>query len=478
MNSEQVLTTLLQVERVVVHNIWQVEQLAYRGLRLENHLDTADDRKTQAAPSPALARGSPQAMSMQNIGGERRHADDSPEDEDEDEDQARGEANMRVLWKFGCSVTQNKNITCMSWNRANSDLLAVGYGEYGIPGAGSSAKRHDGLVACWSLKNPVHPERIIEVPNAGVSAVGFSHDHPNLLAVGNTDGTLALYDVRKRSNIPDLKSTVSSIPGTGQHTGTIWEVQWVQKGKDRGESLVSIAADGRVKQWTIQKGLECVNLLRLKRSQGEAATGTATAKGGEAMLSRQSGGMCFDFNPQEPIQYIVGTEDGTVHKCNTTQEQYIPPDFVGHGGEPVYRVRYSPFCSEYFLTCSADWTTRLWSEKKSNNVLTFDSVQAAVHDCAWSPVNSCVFGTVTAQGRVDVYNLKRGTLEPACKLPLDDRRLNCMQFAQQESPVLVVGDDKGEVTVIKLDGEEYERPSEDDDSQVQQFQKTVQKLTA
>eukprot|EP00756_Hemistasia_phaeocysticola_P032464 Hpha_TRINITY_DN16408_c4_g1::TRINITY_DN16408_c4_g1_i1::g.159377::m.159377 len=477
MNADKVLTTLLQVERVVVHNIWQAEQLAYRGLRLENHLDATEERKQPPAGSPGLTRGSPQAASMKDIAGARRDGDDGGDDDD-DEEEARGEANMRVLWKFGCSVTQNKNITCMSWNRSNSDLLAVGYGEYGIPGAGNNAKRHDGLVACWSLKNPVHPERIIEVANAGVSAVGFSHDHPNLLAVGNTDGTLALYDVRKRGNLPALKSTVSSIPGAGQHTGTIWEVQWVQKGRDRGESLVSIAADGRVKQWSIKKGLECVNLLRLKRSQGEAATGTAAAKGGEAMLSRQSGGMCFDFNPSEPIQYIVGTEDGTVHKCNTTnQEQYIPPDFQGHGGEPVYRTRYSPFCNEYFLTCSADWTTRLWSEKKSNCVLTFDSVQAAVHDCAWSPVNSCVFGTVTAQGRVDVYNLK-GSLEPACKLPLDDRRLNCMQFAQQESAVLVVGDDKGEVTVIKLDGEEYERPSEDDVSQSDQFQKTVQKLTA
>eukprot|EP01065_Artemidia_motanka_P052322 TRINITY_DN9422_c0_g1_i1.p1 TRINITY_DN9422_c0_g1~~TRINITY_DN9422_c0_g1_i1.p1 ORF type:complete len:852 (+),score=295.52 TRINITY_DN9422_c0_g1_i1:72-2627(+) len=479
MNSDKVLTTLLMVERVVVHNVWQAEQLAYRGLKLENHIDTPDDRPGKPGQASGPLSRSPQIASMRDLREARAMGSQDLDDRDDgsDDDEARGDAKMRVLWRFGCPATQDKNITCMSWNRANTDLLAVGYGDYGIPGAGNKAhKKHDGLVCCWSLKNPVHPERVIEVANAGVSAVGFSHDHPNLLAVGNTDGTLALYDVRKRGNLPALKSTVSSIPGAGQHTGTIWEVQWVQKGRDRGESLVSIAADGRVKQWSIKKGLECVNLLRLKRSQGEAAAGTAAAKGGEAMLSRQSGGMCFDFNPSEPIQYIVGTEDGTVHKCNTTnQEQYIPPDYAGHNGEPVYRVRWSPFCHEYFLTCSADWTARLWCEKKSNSVLTFDCVHDAVHDCAWSPSNACVFGTVTAQGRVDVYNM-RETLEPACNLPLDDRRLNCMQFAQQESPVIVVGDDRGEVTVVKLSGEEYERPPDEDQAEV--FQRTVRKLTA
>eukprot|EP01062_Namystynia_karyoxenos_P017741 TRINITY_DN16565_c0_g1_i1.p1 TRINITY_DN16565_c0_g1~~TRINITY_DN16565_c0_g1_i1.p1 ORF type:complete len:855 (+),score=357.16 TRINITY_DN16565_c0_g1_i1:89-2653(+) len=475
MNSDRVLTTLLMVERVVVHNTWQVEQLAYRGLKLENHIETSGPEEKGGKGQGKTAGGA----SARDARKDRESEGDGGGDADEgasDDDDARGEVKMRTLWRFGCDRTQEKNITCMSWNRANCDLLAVGYGEYGIPGTGANKhKKHDGLVCCWSLKNPVHPERVIEIENAGVSAVGFSHDHPNLLAVGNTDGTLALYDVRKRGSTPALKSTVSSIPGAGQHTGTIWEVQWVQKGRDRGESLVSIAADGRVKQWSIKKGLECVNLLRLKRSQSDAAAGTAAAKGGEAMLSRQSGGMCFDFNPSEPIQYIVGTEDGTVHKCNTTnQETYIAPDYAGHGGEPVYRVRWSPFCHEYFLTCSADWTAKLWSEKKSQAVLNFDGVQDAVQDCAWSPSNACVFGTVTAQGRVDIYNM-RESLEPAAGVVVD-RRLNCMQFAQQESAVVVVGDDRGEVTVLKLSGAEYERPPDED--QAEAFLKTVRKLTA
>lgn len=104
-----------------------------------------------------------------------------------------------------------------------------------------------------------------------------------------------------------------------------------RKGKDRGESLISIASDGRVTDWAIKKGLEqaamgwlmlkgcgggllkevrimparsgagllclalrpggeCSNLLRLKRVQGK---GLSPPKG-DALLARQSGGMCLD----------------------------------------------------------------------------------------------------------------------------------------------------------------------------------------
>lgn len=35
----------------------------------------------------------------------------------------------------------------------------------------------------------------------------------------------------------------------------------------------------------------------------------------EAFISRRGSGMCFDFSPKDPTVYIVGTEDGNIHKC-------------------------------------------------------------------------------------------------------------------------------------------------------------------
>lgn len=46
----------------------------------------------------------------------------------------------------------------------------------------------------------------------------------------------------------------------------MWDLKWVDRGPDRGESLVSASTDGRVLMWDIKKGLEVRSeLMRLRR---------------------------------------------------------------------------------------------------------------------------------------------------------------------------------------------------------------------
>ena len=83
-------------------------------------------------------------------------------------------------------------------------------------------------------------------------------------------------------------------------------------------------------------GLECSNLLRLKRVPNKQQ-GVTQLKG-DALLSRQSGGMCVDFNPMERILYIVGTEDGTIHKCSTSYSEQYLETYAGHAGVQLWGV--------------------------------------------------------------------------------------------------------------------------------------------
>ena len=46
----------------------------------------------------------------------------------------------------------------------------------------------------------------------------------------------------------------------------MWDLKWVERGAERGESLVSASTDGRVLMWDIKKGLEVRSeLMRLRR---------------------------------------------------------------------------------------------------------------------------------------------------------------------------------------------------------------------
>ena len=90
---------------------------------------------------------------------------------------------------------------------------------------------------------------------------------------------------------------------------------------------------------------------------------------GEAFISRRSSGMSFDFSHRDERMYIAGTEDGHIYKCSTSYSEQYLETYSGHLG-PVYRVQWSPFQSNLFISSSADWSVKLWTEGKVSVHLT------------------------------------------------------------------------------------------------------------
>lgn len=61
-----------------------------------------------------------------------------------------------------------------------------------------------------SLRSPESPERVIETP-VGVTALDFSSQHPNLLAVGLYSGNIAIYDLKKVWKPPPPKKIFDTL---------------------------------------------------------------------------------------------------------------------------------------------------------------------------------------------------------------------------------------------------------------------------
>ena len=112
---------------------------------------------------------------------------------------------------------------------------------------------------------------------------------------------------------------------------------------------------------------------------------------GEGWISRQASGLCFDFAPDDPSTYVTGTEEGTLHRCSVSYSEQYLDTYDSHGG-PVYRVRFSPWWGDLFLSCSADWTMSLYHMRSTWPLLTFHSSgeDFSVNDIAWCPGNSTV----------------------------------------------------------------------------------------
>jgi dynein intermediate chain 4, axonemal len=118
--------------------------------------------------------------------------------------------------------------------------------------------------------------------------------------------------------------------------------------------------------------------------------------------------------------------------------------FYGHTG-PIYKVRCNPFWHEnenpIFLTCSYDWTVRVWAAKNGHSTEKLvcrhkglskneesippiaegeDQLKMQVNDICWSPKTSSVFASVAEDGRVEIWDLHRNNLAPMiCHFDLD-----------------------------------------------------------
>ena len=116
-------------------------------------------------------------------------------------------------------------------------------------------------------------------------------------------------------------------------------------------------------------------------------------------------GLSIDFSKRDPSIYFAATDDGTVHRCSTSYNEQYLDTFFGHHG-PIYKVRCNPFVPEYFLTCSYDWTARLWSLKDNSTKIIFapPNLMDQVNDIEWSPNSSRLFSLVANDGRVELWD--------------------------------------------------------------------------
>ena len=401
--------TLRIVERVVSQNVFHWRQLEFRGMDpagprepeaddnsdLEgDELDRdSDDELFQDYDEPgvsSLAQPSNLLGSRGRGGEDKTKAGSGGEAEYDDKP---NEPYVALLWRFECAETRGRSVTCMGWNPKDNDLLAVGYGAFNGTDPGVSS----GLVLCWSIKNVVAPERKISLAS-GVTALDTSSRYPNLLAVGMFSGAIAVYDLQTGCESPIFEAGHIK----EMHHDPVWRLKWVDLGMEKGERLVSISTDGLVKEWTIKKGLEFhSNLMQLSRAPNPAKT-----KAGDAEVSvwRTVGGLALAFSPVDPTSYLVGTENGNIHRCSSSYNEQYLATYSAHVG-PVYSIQYSPFSSDYFLSASTDWSVKLWDVNLGSPLIDFRTCSDATNDVAWSSLDATVFASANNDGNLLIFDL-------------------------------------------------------------------------
>jgi len=406
--------------------------------------DEGDGKKKKADSDPTYSENMKLSIKimerMVNQNAENEVYHDFKYWEDRSDEFREGEGTLLPLWRFSSEKAKKKQVTCIKWNPRYNDLCAVGFGSYDFMRQGT------GVICCYSLKNTRFPEYAFNT-DAGVCCVDWHPTHPAVLAVGLYDGTVLVYDVRAKTKKPIYQSTVR----TNKHTDPVWEVRWNDDAASGTLNFFSISSDGRVSNWFLLKNkLESEEVMELK-----LMSGTGSGDDDETSLAGLAGGLCFDFNPQSEHLFLVGTEEGRIHKCSKAFSGQYLETYEGHT-MAVYTVRWNPFHSKIFISASADWTVKLWDHMNRFPILSFDLAQA-IGDVAWAPYSSTTFAAITSDGPgastsgvVHIYDLSINRNDHVCEQKVVKRaKLTHVAFSSAE-PIIIVGDDRGGVNTLKL----------------------------
>lgn len=349
---------------------------------------------------------------------------------------------VESLLKFQASITFMRPVTGLSFNPQSTSFFAASYGS--VPEAALNQHKANpaiGLICVWNILNPGNPERIIETESIPTS-IKFSDGVPYLIAAGFADGAVGLFDIRQKKCECIAMSTVD----TGSHEGTVGEVVFQQRTdtRVRSEAVVSVAAGGRVTQWTVANGLEHKDLVTLKKLK-------VYQKEGDTQTLRYEDLHCVSFSFSQPNIYVVGSEDGALFVCDTQYNEDFMQKLLFHF-RAVLSVKFSPLAPGWFISGSCDGSAAVWNTQRQTPVAAFYLGKATFNDIEWSPISGTVFAAACSDGECRIWDISLDSVDPVAKLtPYDKKEFTALDWSPN-LPVFISGNTTGVVYLTKVVG--------------------------
>ncbi|XP_046434111.1 dynein intermediate chain 2, ciliary isoform X2 [Neodiprion pinetum] len=347
-----------------------------------------------------------------------------------------GEGSLLPLWKFSYEKSKKHDVTDMCFNGRYNDFFAVAFGTMSFGSPVST-----GNVCLFSLKNPSYPEWICPT-DSPVMCLDFNAQHPHLLVIGTMDGTVAVYNIMLPPTEPQYKSNEV----TQKHGGIVWEVRWAPDTEEGNLTFYSVSIDGKINHWVLNQndlGVTTIMTLYLDRPPIPGPDGT--------MITLKGCGTCIAFHPNDGNIFLVGTEEGTIYKCNTAYSSIYMRTYDEAHNMPVHRIVFNKYNSSIFASCSGDWRIKIWEDERLEPLFMFD-LGVPIGDVQWAPYSSTVLACVSNDGKVTVFDLNINKYRPICTQAIVSKRRNKLTRLAFNAalPFIIVGDDKGTVHTLKL----------------------------
>ena len=343
-----------------------------------------------------------------------------------------------------------------------------------------------GAVGLWSYANRTIPEYRLAA-HVPVRTACFHPFDARVILGGCEDGTICVWDLTVMtygSGASSNKSTKgceptlkSSLIGKG-HKYPIRSIHVI--GTTNNYEMVSVCAEGMVCHWDLsviirdrenrqerknererrsgwQVGVPDVPLepirstyVRTSRNSSSSSSSSSASQmtGVDvASVALAQGIGTGNAATRKLTRLFVGSSMGSITEMEIPlEEESICPSLYAHNGgimgaamhphdQPsISKLGIQRRIRDLLLTCSADWTVKLWSvsdplESGNNSsdishdgaspLAEFRSISYEyVTDVEWSPINPSVFATVSCGGEVTIWDLVRSTTDATAVLKL------------------------------------------------------------
>lgn len=384
-------------------------------------------------------------------------------DYSQDDNAEEGDGKLADLvvrkFQFQDQRTENRPVTSLHWSPKYEELILAAYGDR----EDITQEYPEGTVLVWSTQRPQCPEYVFTCQSSVMTAV-FHPANPKLIVGGTRSGMVVLWDTREKSTPVDRTSLSKG------HTHPVFAAAMVPL-VNRVHNIVSISTDAQVCVWSDnnlhEPALERNLCYNPSRSDEEIVDSKKKTEF-DAITA-----VCFDYAGRDTSTLYIGSDEGMIYKANIYDTKQSKEDTkqchvegIQAHDAPITALRFHPGdkrgtgdLTDLFLTCSFDWTIKLWTRKRLERpIYTFDYYKDYIYDVKWSPSNPALFVSADGTGNVEFWDLNKTTEKPVHtvanegKSPSGDADLAAVSQLcwNDHGKLLAVGNSIGNVAIYEV----------------------------
>ena len=358
---------------------------------------------------------------------------------DEDEDSNTSHRNVvSHKYELGDLASQKRVVIGLEWSQHAQDLFMASFND-----TKDFFSQQSGLIELWSLANRKSPDYTITYQTVLTTSI-FHNFNPKIILGGTYTGQIVMWDTKSKP-IPIQRSPMgiggSSSTKTHSHPISCLSIT----GDNNNATIISISSDGVMCEWAAS------NLSRpIYRTELHKKKLFPKIKFDEISP------LSLSFNQANPKTFLMGADDYNIYNIATSElenKDNVLSVYKSHLG-PVFCVDSYPFNpdatnqhTDLFISCSADWTTRLWSMNHFNEpLITFDQSNDYIYSCKWHPHNPSLFATADGMGKIDFWDINKDKEVPIFTYNLK-KVINKISWSH-DGKKLATGDTEGKINIF------------------------------